>query len=193
VFEVDTLVASCRESLLDGEPRRVVREILVRTLERPGPVAERLGRSEGGLEVLFNSPQLTVLNVVWAPRMSLYPHDHRMWAVIGIYGGAEDNTLFRRGPQGLVKSGAKVLREGEVLSLGADAIHTVDNSMARFTGAIHVYGGDFVRQPRSQWDPVTLQEQPYDPAQVPRVFDKANASWAEEVSTLAPGDSADPG
>lgn len=21
------------------------------------------------------------------------PHDHRMWAVIGIYGGAEDNTL----------------------------------------------------------------------------------------------------
>ncbi|HXQ18824.1 MAG TPA: hypothetical protein VN781_04275 [Acidimicrobiales bacterium] len=193
MFEVDTLVASCRESLLDGEPRRVVREILVRTLERPGPVAERLGRSEGGLEVLFNSPQLTVLNVVWAPRMSLYPHDHRMWAVIGIYGGAEDNTLFRRGPQGLVKSGAKVLREGEVLSLGADAIHTVDNSMARFTGAIHVYGGDFVRQPRSQWDPVTLQEQPYDPAQVRRVFDKANASWAEEVSTLAPGDSADPG
>ena len=44
-----------------------------------------------------------VLNVVWAPRMSIYPHDHRMWAVIGIYGGAEDNTLFRRGPQGLVK------------------------------------------------------------------------------------------
>jgi predicted metal-dependent enzyme (double-stranded beta helix superfamily) len=173
------LVAACQKSLLEDEPRRVVREILLRTLERPGPVAERLGRSEGGLEVLFNSPDLTVLNVVWAPRMSLYPHDHRMWAVIGIYGGAEDNTLFRRAPQGLTKSGAKVLREGEVFSLGADAIHSVHNSLARFTGAIHVYGGDFVNQSRSQWDPETLQEQPYDAAQVRRVFDEANASWAE--------------
>ena len=101
MFEVDTLVASCRESLLEGEPRRVVRDILVRTLERPGLVAERLGRSEGGLEVLFNSPQMTVLNVVWAPRMSIYPHDHRKWAVIGIYGGAEDNTLFPQEPASL--------------------------------------------------------------------------------------------
>jgi len=182
MFDLDALVASCHEALVEEEPRRVVREILLRTLEQPGAVAERLGRSEGGLEILFNSPDLTVLNVVWAPRMSLYPHDHRMWAVIGIYGGAEDNTLFRRSPRGLVRSGAKVLAEGEVLSLGAEAIHSVDNPMARFTGAIHVYGGDFVNQPRSQWAPETLREQPYDAAQVRRVFDDANASWADEVS-----------
>ena len=107
MFEVDTLVASCRSSLAEPEPRRAVHEILVETLERTDWVAEQLGRSEGGLEVLFNSPELTVLNVVWAPRMSLYPHDHRMWAVIGIYGGGEDNTLFRRGSEGLVESGGK--------------------------------------------------------------------------------------
>jgi predicted metal-dependent enzyme (double-stranded beta helix superfamily) len=185
MFDLDSLVGSCHDSLREGEPRRIVREILLRALERPGAVAERLGRSQGGLEILFNSPELTVLNVVWAPRMSIYPHDHRMWAVIGIYGGAEDNTLFRRSPHGLVRSGAKVLAEGQVLSLGAEAIHSVDNPLARFTGAIHVYGGDFVNQPRSQWDSETLQEQPYDAAQVRRVFDAANASWAEEVSTTS--------
>ncbi len=157
-----------------------MREVLLKTLEQRDAVAERLGRSEGGLEILFNSPELTVLNVVWAPRMSLFPHDHRMWAVIGIYGGVEDNVLFRRDPEGLVRSGAKALSEGEVLSLGSGAIHSVDNPMARFTGAIHVYGGDFVNQPRSQWDPETLEEQPYDAARVRRVFDDANASWAEE-------------
>jgi predicted metal-dependent enzyme (double-stranded beta helix superfamily) len=181
LFDVDTLVASCRSSLGEPEPRRAVREILVKTLERAGPVAERLGRSEGGLEVLFNSPELTVLNVVWAPLMSLYPHDHRMWAVIGIYGGGEDNTLFRRSPHGLVKSGTKAVREGEVLSLGPDAIQSVDNPMTRLTGAIHVYGGDFINQSRSQWDPGTLQEQPYDAAQVRQVFAAANASWADRV------------
>jgi predicted metal-dependent enzyme (double-stranded beta helix superfamily) len=182
MFEVQALVASCRQSLLEDDPRRAVRELLVKTLERPGPVAERLGRSQGGLEILFNTSELTVLNVVWAPRMSLYPHDHRMWAVIGIYGGAEANTLFRRGnPKGLVKSGGKVLGEGEVLSLGSDAIHAVENPMARFTGAIHVYGGDFVNQARSQWNPESLEEQPYDATQVRRVFDEANASWANET------------
>jgi predicted metal-dependent enzyme (double-stranded beta helix superfamily) len=113
--------------------------------------------------------------------MSLYPHDHRMWAVIGIYDGAEDNTLYRRGPNGIVRSGIKELRERDVLALGANAIHSVDNPMRRFTGAIHVYGGDFINQPRSQWDPETLTEQPYDPAQVGRVFAAANAAWATQV------------
>jgi predicted metal-dependent enzyme (double-stranded beta helix superfamily) len=178
LFEVDAFVAVCRDCLSEPEPRRAVRELLVRTLEEAGTVAERLGRPDGGLEVLFNSPELTVLNVVWAPHMSLYPHDHLMWAVIGIYGGGEDNTLFRRSPHGLVKSGAKALREGDVFSLGSEAIHSVENPMGRLAGAIHVYGGDFVHQARSQWDPKTLEEQTYDAEQVRRVFAEANASWA---------------
>jgi predicted metal-dependent enzyme (double-stranded beta helix superfamily) len=131
--------------------------------------------------VLFNSPELTVLNVVWAPRMSIYPHDHRMWFVIGIYGGAENNTIFRRSPNGIVRSGGKKLSERDVFSLGADAIHSVHNPMWRLTGAIHVYGGDFINQPRSEWDPESLVEQPYDAAQVRRVFAEANTAWATQV------------
>jgi predicted metal-dependent enzyme (double-stranded beta helix superfamily) len=181
MFDVDTLVASCRLALTESEPRRAVREVLSGTLQQASEVAGVLGKSTGGLEVLFNSPDLTVLNVVWAPRMSLYPHDHRMWAVIGIYDGAEDNTLFRRGQNGIVRSGLKELRERDVFSLGADAIHSVNNPMPRFTGAIHVYGGDFINQPRSQWDPETLAEQPYDAAQVGRVFAEANAAWTRQL------------
>ncbi len=181
MFDLDTFVASCREALAEPESRRAVRETLVQTLRSSAEVAAVLGKSSGGLEVLFHTAELTVLNVVWAPHMSIFPHDHRMWAVIGIYGGAEDNTLFRRRPQGIVRSGGKELREGDVFSLGADAIHSVDNPAGRFTGAIHVYGGDFVNQPRSQWDPDSLVEQPYDAAQVQGVFAEANAAWATRV------------
>ena len=28
--------------------------------------------------------------------MDIYPHDHRMWAAIGIYAGEEDNAIYRR-------------------------------------------------------------------------------------------------
>lgn len=181
MFDLDTFVARCCEARTESESRRAVRETLIQTLWRSAEVAAVLGRSSGRLEVLFNTSELTVLNVVWAPHMSLYPHDHRMWAVIGIYAGAEDNTLFRRGPDGIVRSGGKELRERDVFSLGADAVHSVDNPTGRFTGAIHVYGGDFVNQPRSQWDPDSLVEQPYDMEQVRRVFAEANAAWAAQV------------
>jgi predicted metal-dependent enzyme (double-stranded beta helix superfamily) len=150
-------------------------------VRRSAQVAALLGRPAGGLEVLYSSAELTVLNVVWAPCMSIYPHDHRMWTIIGIYGGAEDNMLFRRGPDGIIKAGGRELRARDVFSLGADAIHSVRNPMRRLTGAIHVYGGDFVNQRRSQWDPDTLAEQPYDAAQVRRVFAEANAAWAAQA------------
>lgn len=182
MFDTDTLVADCLAAVRgETDPRRAVREILLRTLSKPAPVAEAIGKDEGGLDILYSSPELTVLNAIWAPGMKLYPHDHRMWAVIGIYGGAEDNTMYRRGPERIVEAGGKELRESEVLSLGADAIHAVANPERRFTGAIHVYGGDFVNQPRSQWDPDTLIEQPYDLEQVRRLFAEANARWAAQV------------
>jgi hypothetical protein len=41
--------------------------------------------------------------------------------------------------------------------------------------AIHVYGGDFFGTPRSEWDPITLTEQPYDVAATLRIFEESNA------------------
>jgi predicted metal-dependent enzyme (double-stranded beta helix superfamily) len=183
MFDIDTLVAECDEALAEPEPRRAVREVLIRTLEKPGAVAEVLGRPTAGMEILHSSAELTVVNVIWAPEMTIYPHDHRMWAVIGIYGGAEDNTLYRRGPERLQAAGGRSLRDRDVLALGPEAIHSVTNPERRYTGAIHVYGGDFVNQPRSQWDPDTLMEQPYDLEQVKRQFAAANAEWAAQVGT----------
>ena len=40
---------------------------------------------------------------------------------------------------------------------------------------------DFVNQPRSQWDPDTLLEQPYDLEQVRKLFAQANADWAAQA------------
>lgn len=181
MFDVDALISDCLGALSEPDPQRSVREILVRTLSKPQPVAEALGKEVGGLDILYSSRELTVINAIWAPKMSLYPHDHRMWAVIGIYGGVEDNTLYRRGPERIVPAGGRELRDSEVLALGAEAIHAVANPDRRFTGAVHVYGGDFVNQPRSQWDPDTLVEQPYSLEQVRRLFAAANAEWAAQV------------
>ena len=113
-------------------------------LDRPAEIADRLPPEEAGLDLLYRSADLTVLKVVWAPRMRLYAHDHRMWAAIGIYTGREDNEFFRRRPDGdggLVESGGKRLDERDVVLLGDDVIHAVANPARTHTGAIHIYGG----------------------------------------------------
>jgi predicted metal-dependent enzyme (double-stranded beta helix superfamily) len=124
---------------------------------------------------LYRSPWLTVINVVWAPLMSLRPHDHRMWAAIGIYAGQENNSFYRRQAEGLASSGGKELRTGDVVLLGDDTIHAVSNPNRQHTGAIHLYGGDFVATTRSEWDPDTFKEQPYDLDGILKQFADANS------------------
>ena len=48
------------------------------------------------------------------------------------------------------------------------------NPIPRLTGAIHVYGGDFLVQERSEWDPESLHERPYDVARARQLFENSN-------------------
>lgn len=175
--DLDELVKECVEAVSENEPRVAIREVLHRAVAEPRRLAEAFDGHGAGLSVLYNAPDLTVLNVVWPPEMSLFPHDHRMWAAIAIYGGREDNAFFRREGEHIVTSGGKRLQESEVLLLGDDAIHAVENPTRRYTGAIHVYGGDFLGTPRSQWDPETLAEEPYDFEAVRLEFDRAEQAF----------------
>jgi predicted metal-dependent enzyme (double-stranded beta helix superfamily) len=183
MFDLDGLIAELRLARTEAEPRRAVREVLDRALARPGEVAAALDPTESGLTLLHHADDLTIMHVVWAPGMTIYPHDHRMWAAIGIYSGREDNSFYRReapGARTLTESGGKRLDTGDTALLGDDAIHGVTNPLRTLTGAIHVYGGDFVNQARSQWGPGPRQERPYDMEQSKRYFAEANAA--------APGD-----
>ena len=111
--------------------------------------------------------------------MALNPHDHRMWAVIGMYGGQEDNAFFRRVPGGLEPAGGQELPAGDVLVLGRDVIHSVANSRTRLCGvALHVYGGDFFSVERSEWDFETYQERPRDLERTRRLFEEAQCPLA---------------
>jgi predicted metal-dependent enzyme (double-stranded beta helix superfamily) len=71
-------------------------------------------------------------------------------------------------------AGAKSLGERDVEPLGRDIIHSVTNPLARLTGAIHVYGGDFFAVARSEWDPETLLVRDYDVEKNMRLFEAAN-------------------
>jgi predicted metal-dependent enzyme (double-stranded beta helix superfamily) len=177
VATADDLVAACEEAMAETDPRGAIGAVLTRFLADQR-TAGGLQRPSAGLNVLYRSPVLTVLNVIWPPLMSLFPHDHRMWAAIGIYAGREDNAFYRRRGNSLVPSGGKELTDGAVLLLGDDVIHAVHNpARSSYTGAIHVYGGDFIGTPRSQWEAESLQERPYDLDAVRQEFDRAERAF----------------
>lgn len=181
MFDIDHLVADCHAALAKPSPRMAIRELVARAVTQASEVERALGTPRlGGLFPLHRSPELTVLNVVWTPGMAIYPHDHRMWAVIGLYGGREDNTFYRRSPQGLVAAGAKPLVGTETVLLGEAVIHAVANPLRAFTGAIHIYGGDFFGAARSEWACGPLAERPFDVERARRVYADANERWARE-------------
>ncbi|TMI96227.1 MAG: hypothetical protein E6H01_13935 [Bacillati bacterium ANGP1] len=183
MLNLDQFVADCRAALGYSTPEVAVKEIVERAVASPSEVEAALGTPrEGKIGVLHHDRDLTILNVVWTPGMAVYPHDHRMWAVIGLYGGREDNTFYRRSPEGLQVAGGKQLETGNVAVLGQAIIHSVANPLRVFAGAIHIYGGDFFGTSRSEWDRETLQEQPFDVARARKVFADANERWFAECA-----------
>jgi predicted metal-dependent enzyme (double-stranded beta helix superfamily) len=178
-FDLDQFIADCRAARDTDPSHKLVREIVARAVSDPTAVLRTLGEPKRGeIQKIYHSDTLTILNVIWAPKMTIMPHDHRMWAVIGVYSGREDNIFWRRLPgEGgkLEAAGAKALSTGDAEPLGHNIIHSVTNPIPRLTGAIHVYGGDFFKAERSEWDPETLLEERYDVDKNLRLFEEANA------------------
>jgi len=178
---VGDIVARCRAALGEHTPVLAVRDVLEELTADPSALEQAVGPVElGGISALHNTADLTILRVAWTPGMALNPHEHRMWAVIGMYGGQEDNAFYRRVPGGLEPSGGKEVPAGDVLVLGDDVIHSVANSRREFAVALHVYGGDFFAGARSEWDFGTFEERPRDLERTRRLFDEANARWREQ-------------
>ena len=124
--------------------------------------AELGTRSSWCLETLHHAPDLTILHIVWPPGVDLFAHDHQMWAAIGIYGGIETNTYYRRNSDSLEVTGSRDAEAGDVLMLGSQAIHSVSNPTRQWTAALHVYGGDFFNEARTQWGSIDGPGEPFD-------------------------------
>jgi predicted metal-dependent enzyme (double-stranded beta helix superfamily) len=177
MFDVARFIADCLGAVRCGAPHQRVHEIATRAFADPAAILAALGAPTGGqLAPLHRSDELTILNVVWKAGMTINPHNHRIWSVIGIYQGREDNIFWRRQAgraDGRIEAvGAQSLLAGDVAPLGEDVIHSVTNPIERLTGAIHVYGGDFFAVPRSEWDAETLTERPCDIERVRAMFER---------------------
>ena len=164
MFDLGNFVEDCRAAVVRDPSHMAVAELIDRAMSDPDAVRAELGEpTAAGVFPIYRSDTLTIINVVWQPGMTVMPHNHDMWAVIGMYGGREDNIFWRRikdDPQGRIEAaGAKSLSTGQYAPLGRDIIHSVTNPIGRLSGGLHIYGGDFFGAHQSEWDAEDLTEE----------------------------------
>lgn len=153
-IDITTGAADVVAAIRDGglEPA-AVSHTLGRLVRDPDALESALGADHrAGITTLEATHDLTVLRIVWPAGVRIPAHDHRMWAVVGVYRGSEDNLLFRRTEDGIRNAGDHRVDAGGTLVLGHEAVHAVANPHAGPCVALHVYGGDLARAPRATWD-----------------------------------------
>ncbi|MGI9247590.1 MAG: hypothetical protein ACR2QI_01170 [Woeseiaceae bacterium] len=174
-MDIERFVEECMVANQEADAQTAVKQVLARAVSTPDAVIAALGDpAKAGLNVLHSSATLTIFAATWTPQMNLMPHDHLMWANIGIYTGREDNIFWKRSSGGIEAYGAEALFAKDAASLPEDAVHSVTNPLLRFTGGIHIYGGDFFDTTRSQWNPETLEEESSDGAVIRGIFQREN-------------------
>lgn len=178
-FKLEGFINNCLSAISGPKSQHVISDLVADAISQPESIFGEIGNSKRAMiERLYVSDELTIINVVWAPKMTLLPHNHRTWAVIGVYVGREDNIFWRQlkgdSSNKIEAAGAKSIAAGEVASLGKDVIHSVTNPVSGFTRAIHVYGGNFFEIERSEWEPLHLTERPYNVERNLGVFEAEN-------------------
>jgi predicted metal-dependent enzyme (double-stranded beta helix superfamily) len=175
MFDIDRFAAECRAALAE-RGSEAIREVVRRAVAEPDEILRVLGEpTRANAVMVVRAPDVTILQVVWGARQWTLPHNHNHRAIIGMYGGGEDNIFWRRLPEDANRrveaAGAQSLRQGDVAVLGRDIIHSVTNPLGKLSMALHVYDGDFMSSPgRSHWEAETLIEFPYDAAMVSPMF-----------------------
>ncbi|MDH3629743.1 MAG: hypothetical protein OER98_01375 [Gammaproteobacteria bacterium] len=189
-FDLDKFIDDCKSAVAGDKPQRAISEIVQNAVIDYKGVMGAIGEPKRGMvEKLYVSENLTILNVVWAPKMTIMPHNHNTWAIIGVYSGREDNIFWRRiknDKTGKIEAaGAKSIAACEVAKLGKNIVHSVTNPTSEFTGAIHVYGGNFFEIERSEWDPMSLSEGPYDVEKTLALFEAENSRFEPSNTKIA--------
>ena len=170
-FDRELFVESCIAAASDSDPLSAIRDVLLRAISEPAaldaafpvPIAET--DTDG---VLYLGDDLLVVYAIFPQHFSTGIHNHTVPAVIGVWSGYEDNHLFEAVDGGLRPLGAPRLEVGEVLLLGADAIHDVHTPPTTYSAALHVYLGDIIHAERSCWDDTSSGPSPFDGAEQER-------------------------
>jgi predicted metal-dependent enzyme (double-stranded beta helix superfamily) len=187
-MELVDLIGACREAARGATPSSDVAEVVEAFLHQPHLRGKVGDGNRSTYEALYRGEDILVLHGVVPPTPApVAPHDHRMWAVIGVYQGQEHNELFARTQDGGLETVDRfTVAAGEARILSPQTIHSVQAGTESYLGAVHVYGGDLFGTPRSTW--IDDQECPLDETALPAFFARLRGHEDDLGRPMTPGE-----
>ena len=72
MFDIDRFVSDCRDAVDHDPTHKAAAEIVRRAMANPSAVMAALGEpTEPGITPLYQSPDLTILNLAWRPSFTI--------------------------------------------------------------------------------------------------------------------------
>ncbi len=171
-FTIEGFAAGCKAAMNQAEDRAAAaRRYLEQTLAE-NDAAEMIATLQAavppgasiGEMIVHASDELTMLFARVPPRFQSGIHNHTVFACIGQLEGEEVSTIFQPSEDGgLTAVNTRACRNGEVIDLPADVIHSIENPGDGYGMSLHIYGGDFgaLMDKRSLWSANGHEEQPF--------------------------------
>jgi len=159
------IIEKCDLALNTPDPQASIETILLEATRDPDiadAIAGRRKFADLSDLAIHRTERLTLLAGALPPGFRAAPHNHNLWSVVGVCAGQEDNQFFERDGDRLRQIGQASVAGPGVLANDADVIHAICNPLDVPLLALHAYGGDLFATPRSNWDPETHEEIPFD-------------------------------
>ena len=170
-FDHDEFVNACLAAIGEDDPIGAVREVVERAVSDPASIARtyEVPLDPDNEGILHRSSDLFITQVVFPRGFCTGLHDHTIPAIIGVWGGYEDNLVYRTDGARVLDGGQRHRVEpGQVLTLGAKDAHDVHAPDGGWSGALHVYLGDLISLERGAWETVDGERGIYDGAEQER-------------------------
>lgn len=179
-FSIAEFVENCRAAANERQEAaaQAVAVLVQDAVRQPRAISEAL-KACNNPRVLYQAKDLTVLNVTLPPGLQSPPHNHTIWAVVGIYEGQEDNLWFDERAGRLAVAERREVKAADVLIMHENIIHAISNPLASVTRGIHVYGGHLDDAPRSLWDPDTHEVGPFTETRMGELMRKLKRRGSE--------------
>lgn len=151
-FNYTEFVEKIRAAASSKTPTKSVREELASTLVSAELKSSGLPQQDEDEILLFEDDTVSIWSCRFDPKFVMPPHEHKMEVHIGVVSGHEKNIMFRKDDGALKHIKSLIVKPGEVLSIGADALHAVTANGDTHSHALHVYLGPLTKVKRDLFD-----------------------------------------
>ena len=178
IKQIDDIAETCQRALAASNSYAGLVEVLSPIITNRALCEKVFADLQDEETLIFANEKLTIVHIRLSPNVHFPPHNHGMRALIGIWSGQETNIFYRSEGTGVKKTGEHTYAAGEVITIDANAIHSVANTGEKRSAALHIYCGDLIHQDRKIWHHYKDVSVPYS--------DETYFGWSEPFNVSKP-------